>query len=56
MADSVLIITGEASGELYGSLLAEELKRLYPEVDIYGVGGEKMEQSGVELIGTVTGA
>ncbi len=56
MADNVLIIAGEASGELYGALLTEELKRLYPEVDIYGVGGEKMEQAGVELIGTVTGA
>ncbi len=52
----VLILSGEASGELYGSMLASELKKLRPSVDLYGIGGEHMQKEGVELIGTITGA
>ncbi len=54
--DIVLILSGEASGELYGSMLASELKKLRPSVDIYGIGGEHMKMEGVELLGTLTGA
>ncbi|RMG67184.1 MAG: lipid-A-disaccharide synthase [Nitrospirae bacterium] len=53
--DSVLIISGEASGELYGSMLASRLKGLHPQVVLYGVGGEHMKAEGVHLLGTVTG-
>lgn len=46
----VTIITGESSGELYGSLLSKKLKELYSSVRITGIGGERMENAGVELI------
>ncbi|MDI6800791.1 MAG: lipid-A-disaccharide synthase [Thermodesulfovibrionales bacterium] len=52
----VMIITGESSGELYGSLLAKELKAQNPELSVIGVGGERMEASGVHLISRISSA
>jgi lipid-A-disaccharide synthase len=54
--NTVMIITGESSGELYGSLLAQALKIKYPDVHILGVGGDRMSKSGVELISRISGA
>jgi len=51
-----MIVTGESSGELYGSLLAKALKTKYPDVHIIGVGGERMNEAGVELISGISGA
>jgi lipid-A-disaccharide synthase len=53
---TVMIITGESSGELYGSLLAQALKNRYPDLQILGVGGERMQMAGVELISGISGA
>ena len=53
---NLLIVAGESSGELYGSLLAAELGRMAPGVRIMGVGGERMEARGVEVIRRVSGA
>jgi len=49
----VLILSGESSGELYGALLAKELLRRWPDLEIYGIGGERMEASGVKLLGRI---
>jgi lipid-A-disaccharide synthase len=54
--NTVMIIAGESSGELYGSLLAQALKNSYPDLHILGVGGEKMQMAGVELVSGVAGA
>jgi lipid-A-disaccharide synthase len=54
--DNVMIITGESSGELYGSLLAGELKKRRHDIHITGVGGERMAAAGVELISRIAGA
>ncbi|MEW6215467.1 MAG: lipid-A-disaccharide synthase, partial [Nitrospirota bacterium] len=54
--NTVMIVTGESSGELYGSLLAKELKNKWPELRIMGVGGERMIQAGVELISRFSSA
>ena len=51
-----MIITGESSGELYGSLLAKALKSKWPDVHIIGVGGERMDEAGVELISRTSDA
>lgn len=48
-----MIIAGESSGELYGALLAKDLRTRYPQVRISGVGGERMESAGVEFIGRI---
>ena len=46
----ILIIAGEASGDLHGSHLVKEMLSLDPSLHVYGVGGEKMKNAGVELI------
>ena len=50
MVQRVMIIAGEASGDLHGSGVVRELKRLSPAVDVYGVGGDKMKREGMDLI------
>lgn len=45
-----MIIAGEASGDLHGSGVVRELKRIDPTIDIYGVGGDRMKREGMTLI------
>lgn len=47
---TVMIVAGESSGELYGSLLAKALKRRWPDIRLIGIGGERMKREGVELV------
>ena len=49
----VLIIAGEASGDLHGSHLVKELLSLDPSLRFYGVGGEKMKKAGVTLVADI---
>jgi len=51
----VMIITGESSGELYGALLADVLKKRMSGLRIVGVGGERMSGAGVELVSGISG-
>jgi len=46
----VLIIAGEASGDLHGAHLAAALKAQAPGLVIHGVGGAHMKAAGVELV------
>jgi lipid-A-disaccharide synthase len=46
----VMIVAGEASGDLHGSFLVEAMKELMPSLSFYGIGGEKMQQAGVTLL------
>jgi lipid-A-disaccharide synthase len=50
MVQRVMIIAGEASGDLHGAGVVRELKRSSPQVDVYGVGGDKMRQEGMDTI------
>jgi lipid-A-disaccharide synthase len=50
MVKRVMIIAGEASGDLHGSGVVRELKRLSPDIDVYGVGGDKMRQEKMDII------
>ncbi len=47
---SVLMIAGEASGDLHGAGVVRELKRLAPQAEIFGVGGDGMAAAGMELL------
>ena len=38
----ILIVTGEASGDLHGAHLVKALKELSPALQIVGVGGASM--------------
>ncbi len=53
MSKKVMISAGETSGELYGSLLSQEIKKLWPDVQIFGIGGARMEAAGVTLIAPI---
>jgi len=50
MADSILIIAGEASGDLHGSSLIREIKNLSPETELFGVGGVNMQNAGLTML------
>ena len=42
----VLIVAGEASADLHGAHVVKRLKRSYPEVELFGLGGERMVKEG----------
>ncbi|QWF18756.1 lipid-A-disaccharide synthase [Lysobacter capsici] len=42
------LIAGEASGDLLGAGLIEELKRRYPGAEFVGIGGEQMRAAGMD--------
>ncbi len=46
----ILIVAGEASGDLHGANLAKALKELDPAVMLVGVGGAAMKAAGVQLV------
>ena len=50
MTNKIMIIAGEASGDLHGSGLVRELKTLQPEAKILGIGGDKMQEQGMHLL------
>ena len=47
---SVLIIAGEASGDLHGAALIKELKKPDSHLNFDGIGGNKMKSNDMELI------
>ena len=48
----VFIVTGDYSGDIHAGKVAEELKRLNPDIEIEGVGGENPKNAGVKLFAT----
>ncbi|MGA9115693.1 MAG: lipid-A-disaccharide synthase [Bacteroidota bacterium] len=50
MVRRVMMIAGEASGDLHGAGVVRELKRRFPDVDVYGVGGDGMRGAGMETL------
>lgn len=46
----ILIVTGEASGDVHGANLAKALTALDPDLSLLGVGGSRMRAAGVELV------
>lgn len=47
---SILIIAGEASGDMHGASLVKALKNRRPDLHFFGIGGACMEKEGVKLI------
>lgn len=46
----LMIVAGEASGDLHASQLVRELKRRAPDLEVFGLGGEAMASAGVEVV------
>jgi lipid-A-disaccharide synthase len=49
----VLLVAGEASGDLHGGFLVEELQRQLPGVEIAGVGGDHLRARGIDILADV---
>jgi lipid-A-disaccharide synthase len=50
MPKRIMMVAGEASGDLHGASLAKELRVLLPGIEIMGMGGMRMAQEDVRLI------
>ncbi len=46
----VMIVAGEASGDLHGSHLIRAAAEQHPHLHFFGVGGEKMESAGCRIL------
>ena len=46
----LLVVAGEASGDLHGSSLIREIKRLRPQTNVIAVGGDLMCEAGADLL------
>lgn len=46
----VAIVAGEASGDANGAALARELLKQRPDLDIWGGGGPRMREAGVDIV------
>lgn len=46
----VMIVTGEASGDLHGAKLIEAAGRIDPGLEFFGVGGPGMAEAGCEIL------
>ncbi|AJY68493.1 lipid-A-disaccharide synthase [Geobacter sulfurreducens] len=46
----IMIVAGEASGDLHGAGLVREALRLDPTLSFFGIGGPRMREAGVETL------
>lgn len=46
----LLVVAGEASGDLYGSRLIAELSRCIPGLRTFGLGGDEMQSVGLQAV------
>lgn len=45
-----MIIAGEASGDLHGAGVVRELRRIDPSCELFGIGGDRMQAAGMQLL------
>ena len=50
MSSNLLVIAGEVSGDMHAADVIRELKSCRPDVDVWGIGGEKLRDEGVETL------
>ena len=49
----LLVSCGEASGDLYAAELTRHLRRGIPEIEVFGLGGDRLEAEGARLLAHV---
>lgn len=49
-ARELLVVAGEASGDLHGARLIAELRRRVPGLSTFGLGGDEMRAAGLEAV------
>lgn len=47
----VMLVAGEASGDMHAAAFMRELGRRRPDLDVFGVGGERLREAGMRIIG-----
>ena len=47
---NILILAGEASGDLHGAALIKAMKTIDPSLSFYGIGGDEMKHEGMQLL------
>jgi lipid-A-disaccharide synthase len=47
---TIMIIAGEASGDMHGANLVREMLKIDPALNFYGIGGNKLREEGVKLL------
>ena len=50
MTRELLVVAGEASGDLHGARLITELRRHVPDLAPFGLGGDEMRAAGLEAV------
>ncbi|MGK9370005.1 lipid-A-disaccharide synthase [Melioribacter sp. Ez-97] len=50
MNKRIMIIAGEASGDLHGAELIQQLKKIDPGIEFYGIGGDRMIAAGLKPV------
>jgi lipid-A-disaccharide synthase len=46
----LLVVAGEASGDLHGARLVAELRRLVPGLSVFGLGGDELRAAGLDPV------
>lgn len=47
---TIMIVAGEASGDMHGANLVREMLKVNPGLNFYGIGGKKLKEEGVHLL------
>jgi lipid-A-disaccharide synthase len=47
---TVLLVAGEASGDLHGAALVSALRQRDPDIEVWGVGGDRLRQAGMHIL------
>src|SRR3990172_4090538 len=47
---TIMVVAGEASGDMHAASLVKALQRCDPTLRFYGMGGERLREAGVRLI------
>ncbi len=53
MRRKVLIMAGEASGDLHASKLVQALREIAPDVEVLGMGGSRMREAGIRMVASL---
>jgi lipid-A-disaccharide synthase len=56
LSGPIMLVAGEASGDLHGATLARALRSLHPDCAVVGMGGRRMADAGVEILADLTSA
>jgi lipid-A-disaccharide synthase len=51
---TVMIVAGEASGDMHGAHLVREMLKINPALNFYGIGGNKLKEEGVQLLASAS--